>query len=125
MAMCALALMTGPSVAGAAGIEPVEGAWKGKTRQGYSVYFGVSAGGVVNVRFTYREVICGKSSVHERTSRLEIDEAGHFSSSLGPHLEFEGTFVAPNRVNGKIIYLGTEFAPHCMRKVVGFTAYPR
>jgi len=124
--LCALVLTVGLGLASAAGTEPVEGGWKGKTKQGYFVYFGVSEGAVVNVRLTFREVICGKQTVHLPESRLEIDEAGHFGGALVPNrLEFEGTFVAPDRVKGKIISLETTGLPGCTRKVVGFNAHPR
>lgn len=127
MAMCALALMTGPGVAGAAGIEPVESGWKGKSEQGYPIYFGVSAGKVFNVRLSYSEFICGKTSVHKRASRLEIDEAGHFAGTVLPKsVELEGSFVAPNRIEGTIIVLENRFEPHCdARQEVPFTAHPR
>jgi len=124
--LCALVLTVGLGLASAAGTEPVEGGWKGKTKQGYFVYFGVGEGAVFNVRLTFREVICGKQSVHLPMSRLEIDEAGHFGGELVPNrLEFEGTFAAPGQVKGKIISLETTGLPGCTRKVVGFNAHPR
>lgn len=124
--LCALVLAVGASLAGAAGTEAVEGGWKGKTKQGYFVYFGVGGGAVVNVRLTFREVICGKQSVHLPKLRLEIDEAGHFGGTLVPNrLEFEGNFVAPGQVKGKIISFETSGLPGCTRKVVSFSAHPR
>lgn len=66
----------------AAGVAPEEGGWKGKTKQGFYVYFGVGEGAVKNVRLTFREVVCGKQSVHLPESRLAIDEAGHFAGAL-------------------------------------------
>jgi hypothetical protein len=58
--------------------------------------------------------------------RLEIDETGHFAGTVVPNsVELEGTFVAPNRVKGKIIGLETEYTSHCTRVVVPFTAQPR
>jgi hypothetical protein len=87
---------------------------------------GVGEGAVKNVRLTFREVVCGKQSVHLPQSRLAIDEAGHFAGELVPNrLEFEGTFVAPDRVSGKIVSLETTGLPGCTRKVVGFSARPR
>lgn len=118
--------MAGPGVAGAAGVEPAEGGWKGKTAQGYFVHFGVSGGAVVNVKLTIREPICGKQSVHRRMARLEIDEAGHFAGAIVPNrLELEGTFMAPDRLKGKIISPETTGLPGCTRKVVSFSAQPR
>jgi hypothetical protein len=124
LALCALLLMVG--MGSAAGLAPEEGGWKGKTKQGFYIYFGVGEGAVKNVRLTFREVVCGKQSVHLPESRLAIDEAGHFAGALVPNrLEFEGTFVAPDRVSGKIVSLETTGLPGCTRKVVGFSARPR
>jgi len=124
LALCALVLMVG--MGSAAGIAPEEGGWKGKTKQGFYVYFGVGEGTVKNVRLTFREVVCGKQSLHLPESRLTIDEAGHFAGALVPNrLELEGTFVAPDRVSGKIVSLETTGLPGCTRKVVGFNARPR
>ncbi len=123
-ALCALVI---PASSGsAAGVQPVEGAWKGKTKQGFYVYFAVRGGAVANVRLTFREVICGKQGVHLPDSSLAIDEAGHFGGALIPNrLEFEGDFAAPAKVSGKIVSLETTGLPGCTRKVVGFTAHPR
>lgn len=124
--VCALVVVSGVTLAGAAGVAPEEGGWKGKTKQGFYVYFGVGEGVVKNVRLTFREVICGKQSVHLPQARLAIDEAGRFAGALVPNrLELEGVFVAPDRVSGKIVSLETTGLPGCTRKVVGFSAHPR
>jgi hypothetical protein len=123
LALCALVCTLG--VGAAAGTQPVEGAWKGKTKQGFFVYFGVREGVVANVRLTYREPICGEQSVHRRKARLSIDESGHFAGALVPErVDFEGSFVAPGQVTGKIISHETTGLPGCLRKVVSFTARP-
>jgi hypothetical protein len=123
LALCALIFTAG--VGSAAGTQPVEGAWKGKTKQGFFVYFGVREGAVANVRLTYREPVCGEQSVHRRKARLPIDEAGHFAGALvAERVEFEGDFVAPGQVSGKIISAETTGLPGCTRKVVSFIARP-
>lgn len=119
-------LLVGVGLASAADAGPAEGGWKGKTNQGFYVYFGVGGGAVTNIKVTFREAVCGKQSVRLRQARLAIDEAGHFGGAvIANRLEFEGDFVAPGKVKGKIVSLETTGLPGCMRKVVPFTAYPR
>lgn len=114
-------------MAGAEGPSPAEmGAWKGKTKQGFPVYFEVTSAGVTNIRFTYRESICGKQSPHDPTTTLAIDEADHFGGAIySGRLEFEGTFLSPTKAKGKLIALESTGLPGCLRQVVGFTAGPR
>lgn len=125
-AFCALALLSGASLASAEVTAPQAGAWKGKTKQGYAVYFRVGSDRTVtNFRFTYREPICGVQSPHITDATLSIDEAGHFGGTIETYyLEFEGTFTAPDRVQGNIISLEHTGVPGCLRKVVAFTASP-
>lgn len=118
--------LLGAGLASAAETAPVEGGWKGRTSQGFDVYFGVRGGAVTNVKVTFREVVCGKQSVRVRDARLAIDEAGHFEGAVIPNrLEFEGDFLAPGKVRGKIVSLETTGLPGCTRKVVPFSAHPR
>jgi hypothetical protein len=125
--ICALGLLGSAGLAGAEGTEPVAGAWKGKTKQGFFVYFRVASDHTVtNIRFTYRESICGKQSPHDPTTKLSIDEAGQFGGAIySARLEFEGTFVTAKRVKGKLIALETTGLPGCLRQVVEFSAQPR
>jgi len=125
-AFCALALPGGASLASAEVSEPQAGAWKGKTKQGYPVYFRVGSDRTVsNFRFTYREPICGVQSPHITDVSLGIDEAGHFGGTIQTYyLEFEGTFTAPDRVQGNIISLEHTGLPGCLRTVVAFSASP-
>ena len=113
-------------VSSAAAAAPTEGGWKGKTNQGFYVYFGVSGGAVTNIQVTFREAVCGKQSVRLRDARLAIDEAGHFGGAVIPNrLEFEGVFLTPGKVKGRIVSLETTGLPGCTRKVVPFTAHLR
>jgi hypothetical protein len=124
--LCALALATGAGIARAEVLDPAEGAWKGKTSQGYPIYFGVEAGAVRNVRLTIRDPICGKNELHRRGANLSIDESGDFSGVLVPNrVEIEGTFSAPERAKGTIVSLETTGLPGCLRKVAQFSARPR
>lgn len=123
--VCVMA-MTVAGVARAEVLDPAEGAWKGKTGQGYFIYFGVEAGAVKNVRLTVRDAICGKHESHRRAASLTIDESGHFSGTLVPNrLEIEGTFVTPERVKGTIVSLETTGLPGCLRVAPQFSAQPR
>ncbi len=125
LAACLL-LLCGGGLANAAEAGPAEGGWKGKTNQGFYVYFGVDGGAVINIKVTFREVVCGKQSVRLRKARLAIDEDGHFGGAVIPNrLEFEGDFVAPGKVKGQIVSLETTGLPGCTRKVVPFTAHSR
>lgn len=127
LALCAVFLALGAALASAAVAPTVEqGGWKGKTTQGYYVYFGTRGESVANFRLAIREAICGKQSVHLPKSVLAIDEAGHFEGALIPNrLEINGTFLAPDRVKGTIVSLETTGLPGCTRKAVQFSAHPK
>ncbi len=57
---------------------------------------------------------------------LGVDESGHFRGTIDPNrIELEGTFVAPDRVKGKVIALETTGLPGCLRRVVEFSAHPK
>jgi hypothetical protein len=126
IALAAIVLALGAAFANAAAPVVDEGGWKGKTAQGYYVYFGAGAGSVANFRLTIRESICGKQSVHLPKSKLTVDEAGHFEGELIPsRLEIDGTFVSATKVKGTIVSLETTGLPGCTRKAVQFSAHPK
>ena len=126
MLLCVLVMAAATGIARAGALDPAEGAWKGKTSQGYAIYFGVEGGAVSNVRLTIRDPICGKNELHRRSANLSIDESGDFSGVLIPNrVEIEGTFVAPERAKGTIVSLETTGLPGCLRRVAQFSARPR
>lgn len=126
LALCAALFAFGAAFASAAAPTVEEGGWKGKTSQGYYVYFGARAESVVNFRLTIRESICGKQSVHLPKAALVIDEAGHFEGDLIPNrLQINGIFLSPSKVKGTIVSLETTGLPGCTRKAVQFTAHPK
>jgi hypothetical protein len=126
LALCLAFLVFGVAFASAAAPTAEEGGWKGKTTQGFQIYFGVRGDTVANFRVTIREVVCGKQTVHLPDSKLSIDEAGHFEGTLVPNrLEINGTVMAPNRVEGKIISLETTGLPGCTRQSAKFSAHPK
>lgn len=128
VALCCFGLVGVPAWSAAAGTEmPEPGPYKGKTKQGFPVYFRLTEDrNVTNIRFTYRESICGKQSVHDPTASLSLNGGNEFAGTIySGRLEFKGAFVSPTRVQGKLVAFETTGLPGCLRKVVAFTAYPR
>ncbi|HEY5054391.1 MAG TPA: hypothetical protein VII45_13390 [Solirubrobacterales bacterium] len=126
-----IALVAGFALAGsvgvataAEGIEPVEGGWKGETRQGLPVYFGVRDGRVINTRYRFHWGFCGTYGSHEKKASLETDPTGHWIIKDSRGSSFEGTFIAPNRVEGMVLVEEREF-PGCPKVVAPFVASPR
>lgn len=121
--ICAVALIGGAGAAQAGAVVPVEGGWSATTSAGLPVYFGVEAGRVINIRFTFHWGFCGNYQTHDRGADLEIDPSGHwlYQDPRGPSIE--GTFVAPDRVEGKVIAPSREL-PGCPRTEAAFVASP-
>ena len=119
-----LVLASGVGVAPAQGIEPIERGWKGKTRQGLPVYFGVRHGRVINTRYKFRWGFCGVFGSHARRARLTIDPTGHWGIEDLRGSSFEGTFVAANRVEGMVSAVEREL-PGCPKVQAPFVAWPR
>lgn len=127
--LCTVVLVGGVAQAGAEGVEPVLGAWKGKTAQGLTIFFGVREGPVItNVRLSYKDVICGKANIHERDVSLSVDESGDFAGVVYPAnggVELEGSFTGPRKVTGKIVAEESAGLPGCTGATVSFTASPK
>jgi hypothetical protein len=122
--LCALVFAGSAGLARAEGIEPVEGGWKGRTSQHLYVYFGVSNGRVVNTRYHFHWGFCGTYGNHAKTANLEIDPAGHWLIADPRGTSLEGTFVAPDRVEGLVLAVEREL-PSCPRIEAPFVAWPR
>jgi hypothetical protein len=122
--LCGLVLTTGVGLARAERIEPVEGGWKGETRQGLPVYFGVRNGRVINTRYHFRWGFCGTYGNHLKGANLEIDPSGRWIIDDTRGSSLEGTFVAPNLVEGTVSVVAREL-PGCPKVVAPFTASPR
>jgi hypothetical protein len=122
--LCALVLASGAGLAHAEGIEPVEGGWKGKTRQGLPVYFGVRNGRVINTRYHFHWGFCGNYGSQAWRANLEIDPTGQWVVSDPRGSSFEGTFVAPDRVEGMVLVEEREL-PSCPKVEAPFVAWPR
>jgi hypothetical protein len=127
--LCALGLLGGAALAGADATEPMPGGWKGKTKQGFPIYFGVREGPTVaNVRLTYKDVICGKLSPRNPTLTMTVDESGHFSGVVYPAnggVRIEGTFTGPSSMKGVIAVGEDSGIPGCLGGKFKFTAYPK
>jgi hypothetical protein len=122
--LCALVLASGVSVVRAEGIEPFEGGWKGKTSQGLPVYFGVRNGRVINTRYHFHWGFCGTYGNHEKRANLEVDPAGRWIIQDPRGSSLEGTFVAPDRVEGMVL-AEERMLPSCPRVAAPFIAWPR
>jgi hypothetical protein len=126
--LCLLGLLGITGMAGAEGSQPTAGGWKGKTKQGFPVYFGVREGPTVtNLRVTYRDDICGKASLRNATLRMTVDAQGHFSGIVYPAnggVEIEGTFVGPDSAKGAIVAGEGAGLPGCLGGRFSFTAHP-
>lgn len=121
-ALTLLALVIGVGSAEAA-VVPVEGGWQGETSAGLPVYFGVFAGRVINTNFHFHWGFCGTYVSHDRGASLEVDAAGHWAYEDPRGQTFEGTFLAPDRAEGKVISVEREL-PGCPRTEASFTATP-
>jgi hypothetical protein len=129
LVLCASSLFGSASLAGAEGTEPITGGWKGKTKQGFPIYLGVREGSAVtNVRITYRDAVCGKVSLKNRTLTMAVNEQGHFSGIVYPingEVAIEGTFTGPSRLKGAIVAGESSGLPGCPGGRFPFTAHPK
>jgi hypothetical protein len=107
-------------------VVPVEGPWSGTTSAGLPVYFEVSGGKVVNASFFFKQGFCGGSG-DVGSNEESIDANGHWFYSIegfvGSEPYVEGTFVAPEKLEGKVIAPGREF-PGCPTTIGTFVATP-
>jgi hypothetical protein len=121
----ALALVCCAAGAKAEGFVPVEGRWTGTTSAALPVSFEVKEGQIVEARFTFHWGYCGTFEAASSTSSSQsgIDANGHwkYTDSRGPLLE--GTFVAPDRVEGAVIAPPRSF-PSCPSSEAHFQAVP-
>jgi hypothetical protein len=121
--LIALVLAGAVPAANAASVEPLEGAYKGRTAQKLPVYFGVKEGAVVNVRYTVRWGFCGRFTRHNVRAVTPIAANGHFSLAE-PQSSIEGDFVEPGVVKGTAIFIEHPLAG-CPYRAVPFTAHLR
>lgn len=121
--IAALVLAMGSGSARAEGVVPLDGSWGGESSVGLPVHFGVASGHVVNTRFKFKWGFCGTFESHAPFANAEVDSAGHWVYEDPRGQTFEGTFVAPDRVEGKIVTLG-RMTPGCPQTEATFSAAP-
>jgi len=122
-AVVALFLMASAGSAQAEGVVPADSSWKGETSVGLPVYFGVAGGHVVNIRFKFKWGFCSTFELHDGYADAPVDSNGHWSFEDPRGQTIEGTFVAPDRVEGTLVSLEREL-PGCPRTEATFTAAP-
>ncbi len=120
--LCLLALACGVSAARAEGIVPVEGGWVATTSVGLPVSFEVKEGNVLNAHFRFRWGFCGTYESHLPNTD-PIDANGHWSFLDSRGQTIEGTFVAPDRVEGTVDAAEREL-PGCPHTRATFVAAP-
>jgi hypothetical protein len=119
---CLLILVCGASVVGAEGIVPVEGGWVATTSAGLPVSFEVKGSNVLNAHFRFNWGFCG--TYESRLSNTDpIDANGHWSFLDPRGQTIEGTFVAPDRVEGIVVAVERQL-PGCPHTRASFVAAP-
>jgi hypothetical protein len=101
-AVCVMALACGAGSANAAAVVPVEGPWSGTTSVGLPVDFRVEGGNVVDASFGFHWGECGDFTSHVPNTD-PIDPEGHWSFAAPEGQTIEGSFVAPDRVEGRVL----------------------
>jgi hypothetical protein len=116
------AVLAGVPGAGADGVVPAEGPWHATTSAGLPVGFEVSGGQVVNPRWRFKWGFCG-SFENATPATVPIEANGHwkFTDSRGPWIE--GTFVAPDRLEGTVT-APSRSLPGCPETHATFVAEP-
>ena len=117
-----LALACSASVVEAEGIVPVEGGWVATTLVGLPVSFEVKEGNVLNAHFRFNWGFCGTYESHLPNTD-PIDASGHWSFLDSRGQTIEGTFVAPDRVEGTVVAVEREL-PGCPHTQATFVAAP-
>lgn len=121
-AVIALAACSASTARAAEGIVPVEGSWVATTSAGLPVSFEVKEGSVRNAHFRFKWGFCGTYESH-LSNTDPIDSAGHWSFVDARGQTIEGTFVAPDRVEGTVEALEREL-PGCPHTRATFVAMP-
>ena len=119
---CLLVLAGSVAGARAEGIVPLQGPWVGTTSVGLPVSFQVKEGNVVDAHFGFKWGFCGSYESHLPNTD-PIDANGHWSFLDTRGQTIEGTFVAPDRVEGTVVAVEREL-PGCPSTHATFVAAP-
>lgn len=117
-----LSLLALAPIVKAEGIVPVEGGWVATTSAGLPVSFEVREGNVLNAHFRFNWGFCGTYESHLPNTD-PIDAGGHWSFEDSRGQTIEGTFVAPDRVEGTVDAVEREL-PGCPHTRATFVAAP-
>lgn len=103
-------------------VVPIEGPWHAMSSAGLPIAFEVSGGQVLNVRYRFRWGFCGSFESAVKGS-VPIESGGRwkYADSRGPFAE--GTFVAPDRVEGAVVAPSRQL-PGCPETKATFIATP-
>jgi hypothetical protein len=121
---CALVLGFGWGAASARaeGVAPVEGPWTGTSSAGLPVHFRVEGGNVVGIVFRFHWGECGNFTSNPAPSE-PIDPEGRWSYDAPEGQTIEGTFVSPERLEGRITTV-ERMTPGCEATRATFIAIP-
>jgi hypothetical protein len=117
-----VAVAAGAPAARADAVVPAEGPWHGTTSAGLPVAFEVSGGQVSNIRFRFKWGFCGTyEATPSGPSPIGADGSWKGEDSRGQIIE--GTFLAPDRAEGKVTAVSREL-PGCPETHATFSAEP-
>jgi hypothetical protein len=121
---CALLLMLGwgGAAAKATAAVPVEGLWSGTSSAGLPVHFTVEGDEVVDTVFHFHWGECGNFKSNP-VPALPIDAEGHWIYEAPEGQTIEGTFVGPERLEGRITTV-ERMTPGCEETRASFVAGP-
>jgi hypothetical protein len=117
-----LSFATSAPGAKAEAIVPVQGPWSATTSVGLPVRFEVKEGNVIDAHFGFNWGFCGSYESHLPNTD-PIDAGGHWSFLDTRGQTIEGTFVAPDRVEGSVDAVEREL-PGCPHTHATFVAAP-
>jgi hypothetical protein len=117
-----VALCVGPVGAGGETVVPVEGPWHATTSAGLPVGFEVGSGQVIDPRWRFKWGFCG-SFENATSAVVPVNSGGYwkYTDLRGPWIE--GTFVAPNRLEGTVT-APSRMLPGCPESQATFVAEP-
>jgi hypothetical protein len=123
LAVASFVLLLVASVARAAGFEPAEGLWRGRSTDSHALSFEVKEGRVENVRFVFSWGFCGKFESDLIPNAVPIREDGSwvYLDNRGPKVE--ANFVADDRAEG-IVFAPSRELPGCPETEAHFVAAP-
>jgi len=118
----ALLLLGGATSARAEAPVPAQGPWSGVSSVGLPVHFRVEGRNIVGTFFRFHWGECGDFASNP-VPALPIDTEGHWSYAAPEGQTIEGTFVSPERLEGRITTV-ERMTPGCEETRATFVAIP-